>query len=252
VKDVYKKLDDSIRSWVFNQENPASLDIYKLWSELFQLFDGKNQKHGLFFTLNQDLFIERHWGWRSPGAPFFKEDFYNLRRGEFLEDYYVKLPSKNVKELINKGFKENHGTNYIKLHGSYGWKSSDGSNQMVIGKNKEADIEKEPLLKEYFKIFQDVIKTGNKKILIIGYGFGDSHINRVLLEGVKKYNLKIYIISTASLQELKRRLRHGNYYALGLLEGVRGYFPYTLKEIFPPNQAGSVHIKEIKETFLNT
>jgi len=74
---------------------------------------------------------------------------------------------------------------------------------MVIGKNKSEIIAREPLLKWYFELFQKVIAEGSKKILIVGYGFGDQHINQVLADGVEKYGLQIYIISTKSSPELK-------------------------------------------------
>lgn len=122
---------------------------------------------------------------------------------------------------------------------------------MVIGKNKEEDIEREPLLKCYFELFQNVIKEGNKRLVIIGYGFKDQHINKILVDGVKNYGLKIYVISTASPESFRENFeRGGHYYALPIMEGLCGYFPYSMREIFPADQSRSVHIDEIRERLL--
>lgn len=260
VESVYKKLDDSVRAWNFNDGNPAALDTYKLYSELFGLLNNGVLESGLFFTLNQDIFVERWWGWRSPGVPYFDQNFYATHGAEFTKEDYRQLPSDDIENAITKYFENNYGIVYIKLHGSFGWKSSNGENQMVIGKNKKADIENEPILKEYFKIFENAIKEGYKKLLIIGYGFGDAHINKIILEGVEKYNLKLYIISPKTPEEFRKQMegRPNNESTLWapsenskIWKAISGYFPYTLREIFPPNQEGSTHIQEIKTSLLN-
>jgi hypothetical protein len=136
---------------------------------------------------------------------------------------------------------------YLKLHGSYGWKSADGSNKIVIGKNKTASIAQNLILFWYFQIFANAIFQGNKKLLIIGYGFGDEHVNKLLAEAVEKYGLKIYIISTQSMEKMTTSIKQNHSYAIPMLKGIRGYYPYTLLEIFPANQSETEHIKEIKK-----
>jgi hypothetical protein len=250
IEDVYKELDDAIRRWVFNDDNPTALNTYGLWGDLLTLFNGEPSNLGWFFTLNQDLLLERHNGFRSPGVPWFNQSFYSLSGQEFQKSYFVSLPSSDVEEKIKKDIESQGGIHYIKLHGSYGWKASDGSNRMVIGKNKVMSIEQEPLLKAYLNIFKDVIKEGDKKLLIIGYGFGDQHINEILLEGIEKYSLKLYIITTTSPKDFDSNLRNGHFYALPIKNGIDGYFPYRLSEIFPKNQERSVHIDEIRRSLI--
>ena len=100
------------------------------------------------------------------------------------------------------------GGNYflIKLHGSYNWTSFDGSDIMVIGRGKKEQIQKEPLLKHYFEIFEEVLSQGQRRLLIIGYGFGDDHINRIISDAVKYHLLKIYVLSPESPEKLKKKL----------------------------------------------
>jgi hypothetical protein len=245
VESAYKNLDDVIKGWVFNSDNPNSFNIYGL-GEFLNLFMGRGEEKGLFFTLNQDLIMERRNGYRCPGVPAFQQEFYSLNSAELKKEGFVQLPGvEDALKMASKDIRNHSGLIYIKLHGSYGWKASDGSNQMVIGKNKTELINREPILNYYFNIFQDVIKEGNKNLLIIGYGFRDQHINNVILDGVKNHNLKIYIIDVNSFHDLKSNMENGHFYATPLLEGVGGYFPYSFRQIFPPDQSKTVSLANI-------
>ncbi len=206
VESAYKALDDAVRTWVFNGDNPSALDVYKLFGSsglLEGLFNLSGQKQSFIFTLNQDLLLERRLGHRAVGAPSFPQEFYQFDgQREFSKEYFVTLPKDNIDSEIEKSIKNHAGIHYIKLHGSFGWKSFDGSNQMALGKNKWENLQKEPLLRSYFNLFNQIIQEGNKKVLIIGYGFKDEHINKLLLDGVQNRNLKLYIITTMSIRIL--------------------------------------------------
>lgn len=72
VEHAYKQLDDAVRNWVFNSDNPTALDVYKLFGNrgfLESLFDFTPQLQSYIFTLNQDLLFERYLGHRAVGAP---------------------------------------------------------------------------------------------------------------------------------------------------------------------------------------
>ncbi|MDP2946336.1 MAG: SIR2 family protein [bacterium] len=238
IERVYKNLDDIIISNFNNPSNPK----WEKWGDIATMFLGKGGKEkGLFFTLNQDTLIERRSGFYSPGIlSTFSENLHNNSLAplshfdtllENKKDIEIRIDEaeKNLKNE-KKGLKN---IAYIKLHGSYGWKSSDGSNLMVIGVNKLELIEKEPLLKWYLELFKKVIAEGNKKILIVGYGFRDRHINQILADGVEKYELQINVISTQSEVDLKRHFEcGGHFYALPIWNGLRHYFHCTLEEFF--------------------
>lgn len=249
VEMAYKDLDTTVSSWVFNNDNPTALNTYGL-GELLGIISRGGSDKGWFFTLNQDLYMERKYNYRSPGASFGQPSVdQDGGRGIKL----VNLPDQAGVEKA-KGTLNN--ASYIKLHGSYGWISSHGGNQMVIGKNKESDIDQEPLLKWYFELFQELIYEGDKKLLIIGYGFADSHINDILLKGVQEHRLSIYVINPTNPETFKNRLEgkpeHLVSYEvskyLKIWDGVRGYFPYTLRQIFPPDQSKTTIVEEIKKS----
>ncbi|MCX6753860.1 MAG: SIR2 family protein [Candidatus Nomurabacteria bacterium] len=248
VEMAYKDLDDTVKNWVFNHDNPTALNTYGL-GELFSFISSRGSDKGWFFTLNQDIYMERSRGYRSPGASFTQ----SMGHGDI---GLITLPSEidleKTKNTLNNA-------SYIKLHGSYGWISSHGGNQMVIGKNKVNDIDQEPLLKWYFEIFQNLIKEGNKKLLIIGYGFADNHINDILLNGIQEHGLSLYVISTTDPETFKNRLEgkpsHSGSWEVSkyskIWDGVKGYFPYSLREIYPPDQSVTTISLEIKKALEN-
>jgi hypothetical protein len=138
---------------------------------------------------------------------------------------------------------------YIKLHGSYGWKRSNLSDCLVIGYNKENQIVDEPLLSYYFELFQKSLNASNVQLMIIGYGFGDRHINRVLADAHKKSGLRIYVISPNEQSEFIRCVRSTDEYGADILHSIAGYFPYTLLDIFPKDQSESHAYREIRRSF---
>lgn len=249
VEAAYKDLDDTIKNWVFNRDNPTALNTYGL-GELLSFISSRGSDKGWFFTLNQDLYMERKNNYRSPGASFGQPSVDGDGGGN------VKLVALPDQAGVEKAKSTLNNASYIKLHGSYGWVSSHGGNQMVIGKNKESDIDQEPLLKWYFEIFQNLIYEGDKKLLVIGYGFADNHINDILLKGVQEHRLSIYVINPTDPETFKNRLEgkpahFGSYEIskyLKIWDGVKGYFPYTLRQIFPPDQSRTTIFQEIKKS----
>lgn len=246
VESAYKMLDNATRDWVFNTDSPYPIDWYGL-NRLISLFNGNNGINGYFFTLNQDLFMDRHNGYRCPGVSPF--DLQGLSGREFTDNHFVTLPSgTDIEKKVEQGIQNHNGLTYIKLHGSYGWRSSSGTNPMVIGANKTKLIENEPILKVYLEIFKKILNSNNKRLLIIGYGFRDRHINEIIWDAAKNYGLKILIISPTPPDKFDA----GNFVldSHRLWDSIIGYFPYHLKEIFPSNQQETVQYRAIKDGLL--
>ncbi len=241
VERVYESLDAIVKEWTFNNDSPYPVNRYGL-GDLLTRFAGEADTKGFFFTLNQDLFFERQFHYKPLGAPSFNQEIYMNRATVLEKAGFVTLPREGIVERAEAELLNNAGLLYIKLHGSYGWLSSNGLQQMVIGKNKTQLIQDEPLLVWYFDLLKKLIKEG--------YGFGDQHINELLLEGVEKHGLSIFIVSTRSFQDLEARLQNGHFYAMGILKGIKGYYPYSLKEIFPGDQSRTTHAIEILEGLL--
>lgn len=176
VKSAYDQLDTAVQNyWGPRISSTAHPSVsWQGFIRLLEHFASNQQSRGYIFTLNQDLFVERWYSeerklLRTPGM---KPLAWNPRQRSLTSDDYLQARSNptEVQEDASNLFY------YVKLHGSRNWRSSNGQGLMVIGGNKPAQIHREPLLRWYFEIFNQVLSRPNRRLLVIGYGFRDLHI----------------------------------------------------------------------------
>ena len=247
ILEAYRSLDDICTEWIFRNDAPNPVNIYGV-NRLIERFSEGTNKIGFFFTLNQDLFVERHFNSSNTGLIHP-----GVRKIPDAHKIIIKLPLENKDFITLPTDSELNGNatnlysatiHYVKLHGSYGWLSSSGLNRYVIGKDKEDQIAAEPLLSWYFSLFRKVLSNPCRKLLIIGYGFRDAHINEILASSIKDFGLKIYVISPSDQSKFIESIRSVEY-GETLLQGFSGYFPYKLLDIFPTDQSESHAWKEL-------
>jgi hypothetical protein len=218
--------------------------------KLVGAFAGDNYGPGFCFTLNQDLFLERqHYIDPRPvvlGVEPQRDWFTSWFTQPLKPNMYSILPStEEVEALKNTALRD--GFYYVKLHGSCNWRDGRGRDQMVLGRGKSEQIEREPLLAWYLELFERALNTGDSRLLIIGYGFGDSHINAILTNAIAKSGLKIFVLSpdppTTMYEKLK--LVEGD----GIWSGLGGYFQTSLRMLFPSNQENTPEWAYIQDRF---
>ena len=66
ILEAYRSLDDICRVWTFRNDAPNPVNIYGL-NRLIERFSEGANKIGFLFTLNQDLFVERHFNSSNSG-----------------------------------------------------------------------------------------------------------------------------------------------------------------------------------------
>ena len=155
----------------------------------------------VIFTLNQDLLLEhqylvanfqtgpyRTWAGHSlPGMqPALRpsdEDFQYWSKGRWIPQPEAKFALESSKQAL------------IKLHGSSNWVGTAGSPLMVIGGQKVREIQLHPILSWYSRLFDDALGQPNTRLMIIGYGFRDSHVNDVISRAVTNHALEIFVIA---------------------------------------------------------
>lgn len=217
---------------------------------IIERFAGKEKEHekGLIFTLNQDLFVERFYSaenllMRIPGL--HNPRWFNGQLGSRLaENDRVQLPDERMveEEKARCWAKSAERLVYLKLHGSYGWRARDGDEIMVIGHAKMKLIEREPLLRWYFSLFEEVLRDEEQNLVAIGYGFGDEHINEVIADAILKHRLRLYVVSTKLPKDFRGMLCpvHG----LGqwpkprgedLWKGLFGYYQASVTDFYDDN-----------------
>ena len=197
VRRIFNTMDGSLRN-LFRWDVVPSLGGT---TDLIRLSSGNSSECGFFFTLNQDLFVERwimdktepdrggqlrHLGiGGSPGMG---------RRALGIDDVRRIPVSGDLPGIVTSEEKNQHFA-YVKLHGSTGWVDSIGQGAMVIGGGKERQIRSEPLLNWYFDLFRQVMLERPHRLLVIGYGFRDRHVNQVLAHAIRDPGLDIAALS---------------------------------------------------------
>ena len=119
--------------------------------------------------------------------------------------------------------------NLIKLHGSINWRSSGDSSAMVMGRRKTLTIANIPLLAWYHRVFERVLSAGNVRLMVIGYGWADEHINEVIATAVRHSGLQIYSWNPSRPQDMLGKLPQGN----DILKGLMGYRTRSIQQVMP-------------------
>lgn len=213
------------------------------------------QKIATCFTLNQDLFMERNFGWQplGPSAMRFNGNFGNLDLKDLDSDQLKRLPNQDELEAFKSSLSE--GFYYIKLHGSQKWIAPDGRDTKILGINKREAINRIPLLKWYFELFEQILFRKNTRLVVIGYSFRDDHVNECIVKAVNEYGLSLYVISTEDPDKFSFRMRHKypsgsalnevDNKKLAIWNAIEGYFPYKLKRILPHPQRTTAEKVEV-------
>ncbi len=239
VNHPYLVMDEMIKEaslWETSGIHPADL---RNFLEFFS--KDESGKMGACFTLNQDLFMERQFGWNPLGLP---------NRGLNNDK---SLPTDEQFEAFKASIGQQFS--FIKLHGSLRWLAQGGDRIKIIGVNKERAIEKVLLLKWYFELFKEALNRNDVKLVIIGYGFRDEHIKKILIDAINGYGLKLYIITAENPDKFWFRMTHKYPETAqindldtpnqAIWNAVCGYYQYSLKDIIPYSQRVTAQRKEI-------
>ena len=253
VYDAYDTLDGVVRYYSERFQNTTNVDIDAL-SEFILAFAGIGRQRGFFFTINQDLFIERYFvgsGVDRPICPGVRVDDlrfsnYSKRGKDLTGEDYATLPATDDLPAIARELNNLTRILYIKLHGSYDWRDADNHRKLIIGTEKEHDIKMEPILSFNYDLFKSVLAKPARRMLIIGYGFRDTHINGIIANSIKENNLSLYIVSPTDPDKFKEYILNGAGEHRDLFWGhTKGYYPYVLADIFPHGHPKSKHLRNI-------
>ncbi len=229
------------------------INIYGIQRFLFRFWGPRDEgtNEGYLFTLNQDLFFERYLynevaagaghGGALPGLAPSGQRWFNGNVGPFGPAFMMQPTLDPPSESRLSG-----QMNVIKLHGSFNWRSPGGENLMVIGTEKTALISSTPLLSWYAEVFKQVVSAGGVRLMIVGYGFGDEHINAVIAQAVEKHSLTVFIWNTS--RDLKSVVLSAPY-GPAIWKGLISTATRPLIEVFPSNQAETEEYRRISRSF---
>lgn len=237
IENAYRRLDAAVRRMVWSSTGISAFHL----RQFIGRFAGPNSHNpGYFFTLNQDLFIERHFGiaagdvllslYGQPKAP--PNLHHNVAR-ELGSDDQVLLEGDTTHYRAAQE-KSGSSFNYVKLHGSLNWRSPRIGNAMVIGHAKEGVIAREPLLAYCLEAFERELHAPGRRLCVIGYGFRDPHINQRIANALERSDLQLFAISPQSPTDFRASLCSPAGPPRGHLIWQNAvHWPWTLREIFP-------------------
>ena len=141
------------------------------------------------FTTNQDLLLELHYNsvelFNNPERPVRWQGWYlpgvtPPPNGGLMAPNWEKLiaiwhPTNNF-QLIPAS------QPVFKLHGSTRWRAQDGTDLMIVGRNKDAQIAQIQILSWYFEQFGLYLMKPDTRIMAIGYSFSDRHIDQAIAD----------------------------------------------------------------------
>ena len=200
------------------------------------------------FSLNQDLLLERIYGTIVTRQQLVLPGItWNDRPHPFpMGDHQIPLASVLDPAVTEPPLLRNF--NHIKLHGSINWRSSDGSSSIVMGRRKPLTIAKTPLIGWYHRVLEQVLCSGDVKLMVIGYGWGDEHINEPIATAVLNHGLQIYSWNPAHPKPMLAGKRRGD----DILPGIMGFTTRFMTEVMPhtPMNPGSADYDAIVRDFL--
>ena len=119
----------------------------------------------------------------------------------------------------------------FKMHGSTTWFDETGQ-IMVMGYNKLTTIQSQQVLKYYYNEFERCLSLSSTKLVVIGYGFQDPHINTPIRRMISVSGPRMFIIDPLGVdvtdENRKSVIRPVNDF-LNIIDGAS---TRSLREIF--------------------
>lgn len=233
VAGIFNGMNNSFMQTPFEFENPPSVQ-HSMASFLVRF-------HAIF-TLNQDALLELHYN--PPIGPPMNWARLNLPGMRYLQGYRPggTLHDKFAIMEPNPPF-TTFGTGaqpYVKLHGSVNWVESNmGKRILIMGGQKAVSIGRFPVLQWYHDEFRKMLLRPDARLMVIGYGFGDSHINDAIADGLKA-GLKIFVVDPYALDVINKDPRIDGTPRIQFI----GMSTRSLKQVFGSDRYGHAELSK--------
>ena len=165
------------------------------------------------FTLNQDVLLEHFYCADKRVQRQVRPEIPGLRKIPHAEPIHSESLSRATwQPRPPDDFKVSPGCQqYVKIHGSANWFGDDGKLVMILGGAKQQEIGNIPILKWYLQLFEQSLLQPDTRLIVIGYGFRDEHVNKAIDKAAAQ-GLKMFVIDPrgARIAYAMNELKKGN------------------------------------------
>lgn len=198
---------------VFQAMNDAFLGMveFEFQNQIDRMLRTFLVKFDAIFTLNQDILLDHHYlnanvglaapqrwpnGGQLPGMQRIpSQQAFPLP--SWGRDTWVPLPQAEFQISPQ-------AQPFFKLHGSTNWRNAQGGDLLIVGGDKAQAIQSHQILSWYFTQFCDYVTRPDTKLMVIGYGFRDQHINRPIIDAINGSGLRVFIIDSLGVEVIRR------------------------------------------------
>lgn len=209
IKDISNAIS-SIKSFIIEtiSKKKDSKEVIELYKSFYQKIINKNRKNPInIFTTNYDVYNELALDKLNF---LYNNGFSGTVERKFNPMLYKYMYVENMN--LNKDVWEpvSYFFNLIKLHGSITWEAD--KNNMEICENTNLDTlsnemnkvmiypsplkDRSTLMTPYsdlFRFLENSLFLNNSTLIVIGYSFGDDHINRVIYNALANPTFRLII-----------------------------------------------------------
>ncbi|MGF6735745.1 hypothetical protein OKW50_007918 [Paraburkholderia youngii] len=188
---------------MFDDMNSGLFDLANI--EFQQHVDGQLRtfltRFDAIFTLNQDVLLEHHHmhppdnmmllsgrRWTGPQLPGLRPEPAAGDQPNQSWGQRVWVPTGD--NQVDRGSQP-----FFTLHGSSNWRTVAGDPMLIMGGEKVREIGLHPILTWYADMFDEYLARPDSRLVVIGYGFRDAHINGAITRAIEQNGLRLFAIS---------------------------------------------------------
>lgn len=151
-------------------------------------------KFDAIFSLNQDLLLELYYNPELHNRQWNGVQFPGMQpppnwHGAFPQDKLAAVwrPMQDFSVAANI-------QPVFKLHGSVNWRDRDDGELLILGADKQARIREKQILNWYLDQFHRSLSNNETRIMVIGYGFRDPHIDDIIYSAWQRSRLQMFLV----------------------------------------------------------
>lgn len=264
ISNIIKDIKRFIFRKVTDNYNSEVLEIYK---NFYLKVSNRNRNTPVnIFTTNYDLYNETaldelkfnyNNGFAGSSKRIFNPNIYN----------YVLVENLNLSKKVWKSV--DNFFNLYKIHGSVNWtKQVEGKTNLPVISEKDIEVIKQKgsydslmiypspqkdrstLMTPYsdlFRLMQNNLLKPNSILIVIGYSFGDEHINRIIFNALSVYDFRLVIFGNSDYIQRIKEIGDSRIWIINSPDKIH-YFSSVVNTVLPELSEDVKEMQDIRKS----